>query len=144
MNSRLVLAAGGALGAAVWALVQPLDKRVARHDYDDVEILGKLVTRQPGWYPAGLALHVINGAAFGLAYSELRRRTPRVPAHVTAQSMAQAENFALFPLSSLIDRYHPARDELARIWGQPRALAQATWRHALLGLVLGEVARRRA
>jgi hypothetical protein len=33
---------------------------------------------------------------------------------------------------------HPARGEIAPAFGR-RQLAQATWRHALLGVVLGEV-----
>jgi hypothetical protein len=37
----------------------------------------------------------------------------------------------------LVERYHPARGDLPKLWGSPRALAQATWRHALFGVVLG-------
>ena len=42
-NQRRRLAMAGALGAALWALQQPLDKRIARHGYDDVELLGYAV-----------------------------------------------------------------------------------------------------
>ena len=62
-------ALAGAVAAAVWAAQQPLDKRVFGVDYDDTEILGKLVTRGPAWRPIGVALHVLNGAAFGAAYA---------------------------------------------------------------------------
>ena len=44
----------GQLAAAVWAAQQPLDKRVFGSRYDDVELLGKLVTRGPAWPAAGL------------------------------------------------------------------------------------------
>ena len=37
---------------------------------------------------------------------------------------------------------HPARDELPRLAGSWRAFAQATWRHLLFGVVLGELERR--
>ena len=37
---------------------------------------------------------------------------------------------------------HPARDELPALAGSPRAFAQATWRHLLFGVVLGELERR--
>jgi hypothetical protein len=40
------------------------------------------------------------------------------------------------------DRLHPARAELPRLAGNGRALAQATWRHLLFGVVLGELERR--
>jgi hypothetical protein len=55
--------------------------------------------------------------------------------------MAQAENFGLYPLAALLDRVHPARGDIAHAFGA-RQLLQATWRHALLGVVLGEVAAR--
>jgi hypothetical protein len=42
----------------------------------------------------------------------------------------------------VIDRVHPARDELPALAASPRALAQATWRHLLFGIVLGELERR--
>src|SRR5215218_9047581 len=48
-------ALAGAAGAAVWAAQSPLDKRVFGVDYDDVELLGKLVTRDPAWHPIGIA-----------------------------------------------------------------------------------------
>jgi hypothetical protein len=37
---------------------------------------------------------------------------------------------------------HPARKELPKLAGNPRALAQATWRHLVFGFVLGELERR--
>ena len=47
----------------MWAAQQPIDKRVFDCDYDDVELLGKLVTRGDQWPLAGLALHA--GTASG-------------------------------------------------------------------------------
>ena len=139
-RTRLLLAAAGGLGAAIWAAQQPLDKRVFGAGYDDVELLGKLVTRQR-WRTAGWAAHVGNGVAFGLAYSEVLRRTPDVSPVVSAQLMAQAENFGLYPLAAVVDRVHPARHELEPAFGL-RQLGQATWRHALFGVVLGVAAER--
>jgi hypothetical protein len=56
--------------------------------------------------------------------------------------MALAEHVALYPLSALIDRYHPARGEpgLPPLIANPRAFGQATVRHAVFGLVLGRLA----
>ena len=42
----------------------------------------------------------------------------------------------------LTDRVHPARDDLPALGGNRRAFAQATWRHLLFGIVLGELERR--
>lgn len=135
-------ALAGAVAAGTWAAQQPLDKRIFRCDYDDVELLGKLITRS-GWWPlAGLAFHVANGAAFGMAYTAAQ---PRVPGSGWrgGLAVALAENFASWPLVALTDRLHPARDELPRLSGNRRALVQATWRHALFGALLGALAQRR-
>jgi len=45
----------GATAATIWALEEPLDQRLLRCDYSDVALLGKAVTRGPGWRAAGLA-----------------------------------------------------------------------------------------
>ncbi len=134
-------AAAGAVAAAVWAAQQPLDKRVFGCDYDDVELLGKLVTRGREWPAAGLLLHVQNGAAFGAIYSALKPFLPGPPiARAVLASMA--ENFGSWPLALAIDRYHPARRDLPALEGNRRAFAQATWRHLVFGAVLGELERR--
>ncbi len=137
-SGRAALA--GAAAAGVWAAVEPLDRRVLRHDYSDVAMLGKLVTRSRAWPLAGLAVHVVNGAAFGLAFERARRRTGWDPRRL-ALGLALAENFAFFPLSAAVDRLHPARGErgLAPLC-TTRGLAQATFRHALFGAVLGRLA----
>jgi hypothetical protein len=129
-------ALAGGLAAGAWAAQQPLDKRIGGSAYDDVELLGKLVTRGPGWPLAGAAMHVANGAVFGAIYAQLR---PFLPGPPIARGLlvAQVENFGLFPLGALVDRFHPAREELATLAGNGRALAQATWRHAIFGVVLG-------
>ena len=131
----------GAVAAAVWALQQPLDKVAFGSRYDDVELLGKAVTKADGWYPVGLALHMQNGAMFGAAYSNLAPLLPVAPV-LRGPLVALVEHVALWPLASLSDRFHPARGELPRLAGNRRAFAQATWRHLLFGLVVGELERR--
>lgn len=134
-------AIAGSLAATVWAAQQPADKRAFGTGYDDVELLGKAVTRGDAWPIAGIALHAANGALFGAVYSQLR---PFLlgPLQVRAVSMALAEHLASWPLGQLVDRYHPARKDLTPLSGNGRAFAQAIWRHLLFGLVLGEVERR--
>jgi hypothetical protein len=125
----------------VWALQQPLDKRVFGTRYDDVELLGRLVTRGSAWPGAGLAMHAANGAMFGAAYALVRPRVPGPPVTVSFGA-AMVENFGFWPLGRLIDRHHPARRQLEPLQGNRRALAAATWRHALFGVVLGAVEKR--
>jgi hypothetical protein len=134
-------AIAGSLATAVWAAQQPLDKRVFGCEYDDVELLGKLVTRGPGWQPAGVALHMANGALFGIGYALARPFIPGPPV-VAGVLAASVENFLSWPLGALTDRHHPAKGDLESLSGNGRALAQATWRHFLFGVVLGELERR--
>jgi hypothetical protein len=134
-------ALAGAAAAAVWALQQPIDKLLFSSGYDDVEILGRLVRNDSGWYPVGLALHVQNGALFGAVYANLAPSIP-VPPVLRGPALALAENFALWPVGALSDRFHPARDNLPKLGRNRRALAQATWRHLLFGILLGEIERR--
>jgi hypothetical protein len=134
-------ALAGAVAAGVWAAQQPLDQRVFDSAYVDVELLGKAVTRGPGWYPVGLALHMANGALFGAVYANVARLAP-VPATTRGPLAALAQNAAFWPLGRLSDRLHPARRDLPALHGNGRALAQSTWRHLLFGVVLGEVERR--
>lgn len=131
-------AAAGAVAATVWGLVEPLDQRVFRCDYSDVAILGKAVTRGPGWRVIGFVLHAANGAAFGLAYGSIRRWVP-VEERRLALAMAMAEHVALYPLAYFVDRFHPARGErgIPPLLTNPRAFGQATFRHVLFGYLLG-------
>jgi hypothetical protein len=126
----------------IWALEEPLDQRLLRCDYSDVAILGKAVTRgRPCWRAAGLAIHALNGALFGLAFHHARRIVT-VDSRKLAVGLALAEHVGLFPLCYFVDRYHPARGEpgIPPLLRNPRAFAQATWRHALFGAVLGWLA----
>jgi hypothetical protein len=134
-------ALAGAIAAGVWAAQQPLDMKVFGVRYDDTELLGKAVTRSPAWRPLGTAMHLANGAAFGAVYSAAAPRMP-LPSWARGPAAALAENVALWPLAALIPRAHPASGDLPAIATSPRAFAQATWRHLLFGVVLGELERR--
>jgi hypothetical protein len=134
-------AVAGATAAGLWAAQQPLDKRILESRYDDVELLGKLVTRGSGWQAAGAAFHVLNGAAFGAVYALVRPLVPAPPL-VVGVGAALGEHLLLWPLGALVDRLHPARSELEPLAGNRRAFAQATWRHVLFGVVLAELERR--
>jgi hypothetical protein len=141
MTGRGRAAAAGAAAATAWALQERLDQRVAGCDYSDVAILGKAVTRGRRWRVVGLSVHAANGALFGLAFHEARARTNMRPRRL-AFGMAMAEHVMLWPLCALVDRLHPARGEpgVPPMLSNSRAFAQATWRHALFGTLLGRLA----
>jgi hypothetical protein len=134
-------AVAGALAAAVWAAQQPLDKRVFGVDYDDAELMGKTVTRGPAWPYVGTAMHLANGALFGAVYANVAPRIP-LPSWARGPAAGISEHLGTWPLMGVVDRLHPARRDLPALALNPRAFAQATWRHLLFGLVLGETERR--
>src|SRR5688500_1304702 len=117
-------ALAGAVAAGVWAAQQPLDKRVFGVEYDDVELLGKFVTRGPAWRPVGLAMHLANGALFGAAYSALAPSV-QLPSWARGPLAAMAEHASSWPFTALIPAVHPAADDFPPITTNPRAFAQA-------------------
>jgi hypothetical protein len=124
MSPRVRAAAAGSVAAVVWGLQEPLDQRVFGCDYSDVLFLGR------GHRTVGFFVHAANGALFGLAFDAVRRRVD-VDQRKLALALAIGEHLALWPFISLVDR---------SLVTSPRAFAQATYRHALFGLVLGRLA----
>ncbi len=129
------------MAAAVWAVQQPLDKLAFRSTYDDVELLGKALTRGDGWYALGLASHLANGALFGAAYARVSPALPLPPA-IRGPVAALLEFVGTWPLAALADRFHPVRAELPALFGNRRAFWQSAYRHLLFGVVMGELERR--
>jgi hypothetical protein len=138
MQTSLRGGVAGAVATVVMTLEEPLDQRLFDSKYEDIKILGKLVTRGDDWQPIGFALHVQNGAVFGAAYARLKPSLPG-PAALRGLLAGLVEHVATWPLTVLFDRYHPARDELPKLAANPRAFGQATIRHAVFGVVLGLV-----
>src|SRR2546421_6694471 len=126
----------GAVATAVMTLEQPLDQRLFDSKYDDVEILGKLVTRGDDWQPIGFALHVQNGAILGAAYARL---TPSLPGPAVLRGLLAGliEHVSTWPMVALVDRCHPARQELPKLVSHPPAFGQPTIRHPVLWIVSG-------
>ena len=134
-------ALAGGVAAAAWAAQQPADKRAFGSPIDDIELLGRLVSDGDAWPLPGVVLHLKNGAAFGALYAQLRRFVPGPPLAV-GLGAAMAEHLATWALVGVVDRLHPRRAKLLQLKGNRRAFWQATWRHAVFGLVLGELERR--
>src|SRR3954451_12434793 len=95
-------------------LEQPLDQRLFDSKYDDVEVLGKLVTRRDDWRAIGFALHVQNGAILGAADTRLKPPWPG-SALLRGRRAGLVEHVATWPLTGLLDRYPPARKELPKL-----------------------------
>jgi len=119
---------------------EPILQRAFRTRYSDVRLLGATVTRGHLWAPAGVAIHLANGAAFGTAFESFGHRGWK-----QGLVVAQLENLALWPAMAVVDRFHPDRKSGA--WPQllrnPRVFAYEVTTHAVFGLVLGSLLRRR-
>ncbi len=134
-------ALAGALAATVWAAQQPLDMRLFGVPYDDTQLLARAVTRGRWSGPLGWLLHAANGALFGALYANLAPRLP-LPSWARGPAAGLVEHAATWPSTALIPTVHPVGGDFPRLWGSRPALAQATWRHLLFGVVLGELERR--
>ena len=122
-TSTIRAAAAGAAAAAVWGACEPIWRRLLGTTYSDVGVLRPFVR-----YPR--ALHVVNGALFGLGYDALRKRTGRDgPGFGVA--VALVENTALWPIVALIDRERAF---------EGRAFVSASVGHAFFGALLGGLA----
>lgn len=127
-------AVAGIIAAALWAASEPVLGRALRTPYSDVRLLGALVATGPLWRPAGVALHLANGAVFGAVFERLGGR-----GWVRGVVAAELENLLLWPGIVVVDRIHPDRKSGAwpRLATNPRVAAYEIATHALFGGVLG-------
>jgi hypothetical protein len=128
-------ALAGATAAAAWAAAEPLAQRVFRTNYSDVRLLGAPISRRH-WRAVGFALHLANGAAAGVAFERLGLRGWKA-----GIAVFQAENLAAWPLTAVVDRFHP--DRRSGTWPplsrNGRVFAQEAAVHALFGAILGSL-----
>jgi hypothetical protein len=103
--------------------------RVFGWPHDDAELLGRLTG---AGRELGTLMHLGNGAVFGAVYAGIAPAVP-VAAPLRGPLAGLAEHLATWPLTLRV------APDMAR---SPRAFAQATWRHLLFGVVLGELERR--
>jgi hypothetical protein len=126
------------VAAAAWAAAEPPLRRVFRTPYSDVRLLGRALTQSRAWPVVGTAVHVANGAAFGLAWERLGGGGWK-----RGIAAAELENLVLWvPGMALVDRYHP--DRRTGVWPpllqNKRVFGYETVTHALFGAVLGKLA----
>ena len=131
-------ALAGVVAAGAWAAAEPALGRAYGTPFSDVRLLGGLVARGRARGPAGLALHLANGAAFGWAFARLGGHGIR-----RGVVAAEVENALLWPALALLDRVHPERR--AGTWPplatSPRVLGYEATTHAIFGAVLGALIR---
>jgi hypothetical protein len=137
MSADTRAAIAGISAAAVWAAAEPALGRLFGTPYTDVRLLGAPLSRRH-WRLVGTTLHLLNGAAAGVAFRRLGLRGWK--AGVIA---AQVEGAVIWPGMAVVDRYHPDRRSGAwpPLLRNPRVFAQEVATHAIFGAVLGSLVR---
>ena len=122
----------GAAAAAVWAAGEPALRRVTGTDYSDVRLVGDPLSKDSRL--PGLAVHCLNGGIFGAAFTALGLSGVRQGILV-----AELESAGLWPLTVLVDRYHPTvrSGEWAPVSRDPRAFCHSMLGHLVFGATLG-------
>ena len=89
----------------------------------------------------GLAVHCLNGGMFGATFTALGLAGVRQGVLV-----AELEGAGLWPLTMLVDRYHPTvrSGEWAPISRDPRAFGHSALGHLVFGATLGALTSRSA
>jgi hypothetical protein len=133
-NRTLRAAAAGAAAATAWVVAEPAIRRAVGAPHRELRLVGGLLAPERVWLPVGLAVHIANGAVFGIVFYRLGGRGIRA-----AVVAAQVENAALWPAMAIVDRLHP--DVQSGRWPplarNPRAAAQEVAGHLVFGVVLG-------
>jgi hypothetical protein len=127
-------AAAGIAAAAVWIAVEPVWRRAFGGPHTELRLVGRMLAPEAWWKPVGAAVHLANGAMFGIAFDRLGGRGVR-----QAVVAAQVENAVLWPTMLVVDRVHPdVRDgSWPRLARDPRVVAQELAGHLVFGVVLG-------
>jgi hypothetical protein len=132
-------ALAGAAAAGCWAAAEPLLARATGGYHRQARLIGGVVAPDGSWRAVGLAVHLANGAAFGIAFDRLGGCG--VARGVLA---AEAENALLWPLVAALDRIHPdvRSGEWPPLLRNRHAAAQEVLGHAVFGAVLGALLPR--
>jgi hypothetical protein len=133
-----IVGAGMAAGVAFLG-AQAVDLAITRNKVDDRVLLGRLA---PGATPSqavaiGAVMHVVNSVVFSAVFRLVIRDRLRGPMWLRGVTFALVENTLLYPLA-IFEDFHPAlRDGQMDSYQSGTAFAQETWRHVVLGAVLG-------
>jgi hypothetical protein len=138
MGRTFKAAAAGVVAAGIWAASEPLLRRHTHAVHSEPRLVGGVLAPEPFTAPVGLAVHLVNGAIFGVAFHRLGGRGV-----VQAVAAAQLENALLWPALIVFDDLHP--DVRSGAWPplltDRRALAHEVAGHVVFGVVLGALVR---
>ena len=131
----------GLIGGACHAAVNEIDRRMLRHNADDLTMLGGVFTDNHALARRlGLGMHLGFAMSFGASYAAILHPQDKDDALRKAVAAAMIENFGLYPLVFPLEDKHPyIRDGRLDRFAHPTALGQATLRHLALGIGIGKM-----
>ncbi len=136
MRRTLKAALAGMTAAGAWVAAEPALRRMVDGPHQELRLVGGLLAPGRSWRQVGLAVHLMNGAMFGIAFDRLGGRGVK-----QAVIVAQLENTVLWPTMLIVDRLHP--DVRDGTWpplaGNRRVIAQEVAAHVVFGAVLGAI-----
>jgi hypothetical protein len=138
MRRDLQAALAGAAAAAAWIAVEPITRRLTRGTHRELRLISGTLSGERGRDSLGWAVHLVNGAVFGVAFHRLGGRGVR-----RAVVAAQAENAVLWPGMAIVDRIHPdvRSGRWPRLFSDRGTIAQEIGSHVVFGVVLGALVR---
>jgi hypothetical protein len=128
----------GAVAAATWIAAEPVTRRLTRGTHRELRLISGTLAGKRGGDALGWAVHLVNGAVFGVAFRRLGGAGVR-----QAVVAAQAENAILWPGMAIVDRVHPdvRSGRWPRLLTDRGTIAQEIGSHLVFGVVLGAVLR---
>jgi hypothetical protein len=138
MRRDLHAAFAGATAAAFWIAVEPVTRRLTGGTHRELRLISGTLAGERGGDSLGWAVHLANGAVFGLAFRRLGGHGVR-----RAVVAAQAENAILWPGMAIVDRIHPdvRSGRWPRLFSDHGTIAQEIGSHVVFGVVLGALVR---
>jgi hypothetical protein len=138
MRRDLHAAFVGVTAAAAWIAVEPLTRRLTGGTHRELRLISGTLAGRRGGNMLGLAVHLANGAAFGVAFRRLGGHGVR-----RGVLAAQAENAVLWPAMAIVDRFHPDVRSGAwpKLFSDRGTIAQEIGSHVVFGAVLGALVR---
>ncbi len=138
-------ARAGVISVAAYTAVMELDRKLTGSRIDDLVLLGRpVVPNRPDLArPVGAALHLLNGAAIGLAYATLAHDRLPGPGWLRGVTALMVENLVLYPAMLPLRTVHPAmRDgQLDDYWNWP-AFVESLPPHLTFGAMIGPLYER--
>jgi hypothetical protein len=141
MRRDVHAALAGIAAAAAWVAAEPVTRRLTAGTHRELRLISGTLAGERGGDALGLAVHLVNGAAFGIGFR-------RLGGHGVLRGVAaaQIENAILWPGMAVVDRVHPDVRSGAwpKLFSDRGTILQEIASHVVFGAALGTLLRNPA